>query len=254
MRKNTDDALPLRLVMPTNPALQQSAGRLMEKLRSHTTSSLWIAPGLSPELDELRDRQIELRSRIAAELADARDTEARHADEDVAWGEALKASFRPGAKTQSPPNDTRTSAVDRAAALTAIEERLWRAAEVLGETADQIVDTFRKQENQLLADQRAMSVAAAEERRELEEKLAAVRDKEFRAALMGQYIQREADDEAFARQPAPSARQAPARWTLPPDVLERPWHKVRAWAVDRAPGHASTNATDLSDLASGEAA
>lgn len=234
MTNNTDDLRQLRLVMPTTPALQRTAGRLMVKLRSFTTSSLWIAPGLSPELDALRDRQIKLRSQIAAELAAARDLTARFADEDATWKDTLKASYRPGAKTQNPPKDTRTPAVDRAAALTAVEERLWSAAEVLGETADLIVATFRKQENQLLADQRAVATEAMTERRELEEKLAAVRDKQFRAALMGQYIQREADDEAFSRQPAPTDRKAPLQWSLPTDVLERPWHRVKDWARDES--------------------
>lgn len=203
------------------------------QLHGHTSSDRWLPSGLWPELDGLRERHLKLRAQAIAEADRVRAVAEQHKREDSEHSKALAAAFREGG---SQPDDTRTPAVERAAQLAGAQERMWTAARILGEHAAEVIATIRERETEWLADLRGRVARAEEEYRQA---LAAAEEKRAQmmwVPLLGKWLQANADDQGFGRQPVPSTEQAQAQTVLHPnvarDALQRPWHRVRPWLPD----------------------
>jgi hypothetical protein len=211
---------PLPLSLPQAPSLHLKARRLGERLRGHTTSDLWLLEGLSPELDAAREEHLERRSRLAAVIREMRDLAARFSRENAEHEAKLLDAAREG---KEEPADTRTSPERRGALRIACDERYIAAMEALAETAEKVVALLKRQEPQLLIQQKQALRAAEEKRRELEAQMQAARGDVWRAEMLARWVKNQVDDGPFGRQPVQAQIVPPAQWQPRAESFERHW-------------------------------
>lgn len=231
MSKNTGNRRrsgPLLSDLPTSPdAATQMV--LTERLKGHTTSPSWLPERVWPELDALRDEQLRLRFQVTDALEALDALTARFKSEDEGHAEQLRQAHRDGAPTSS--EDRRTPAEQRVAERTAVEERLWAGVHVFAEHADRVIETIREHEDEWLADLRSRLVPAQEKRRRADALVVEAKAQEFELYRLGQWVQANADDQGFGRQPAPAPGGAPDQVSpeVLKDALERRWHRLKPW-------------------------
>lgn len=204
------------------------------RLGGHTTSEGWLPEGLSPGLDELREKHLLHRDRTAAALAALGDLASLYAEEDRTHTRRLEDAAREGARGVE---DDRTPSADRDARRKALGETLWAEVVVLAEVADEVIAYLREHEDEHLADLRGQLADAHDKREEAARLLAEADSQAWRIQRTGGWIQTTADDRrGLGRQPAPPLEAPPSR--IAPGTLthnlERPWHRAPAWKGARA--------------------
>lgn len=226
MAKLVDTGKPL--AWPARPPDGRTMTLITEKLKGFTTAANWLPEGMWPELDDLRVEQLRLRGVLVADigawhaLADGFNTE------DQKFAAELRQAYRDGFP---PPEDTRTPEAERKAQLRGIEDRLWAGAVVFAEHADLVVATIRENEGKWLADLKSRAADALEKVREAERIAAEARTAQWHVAQLGKWLQNQADDGPFGRQPVPDGstpKPATVGDHLIANALARPWSRPAA--------------------------
>jgi hypothetical protein len=217
---------PLRLPPPPT----REATRAVRRLPGHSTSPLWLAEGLHPELDELRAEHLRLRSQVAAELEALAALDADFRNEDQEHDRDLRQAQREG--SPEAVADERTPLDQRQAKRASVQERLWAGVIVMSEVAEKAIQWVREHESELLAERLSGVAALEEEERQALDAVAKARAKMWELAQYGPYIKRLAEDGPFGRQPVPVPAQPPAAFDADQArrMLDRHWSEPK-------PGH-----------------
>jgi hypothetical protein len=212
---------PLRLPPPPT----REAARALRRLGGYSTSALWLAEGLHPELDEQRGEHLRLRSQVLAELDALAALHARFLEEDEQHKSKLRQAQRDG--TVDAVEDDRTPLDQQQAERAAVEERLWAGVSILAEIAEKVIQWVREHEQELLAERLSGVAALEEEERQARDALAQARCKMWELAQYGPYVKNLADDGPFGRQPVPVPAEPPAQFDAVQArrMLERHWSK-----------------------------
>ena len=98
---------------------------------------------------------------------------------------------------------------------------------VMAEVADEIINTLREQEPDILGELRVRLGAAEEKRREAERLIAEAKWRGVDIHRLGQWLMTTSDHGPLGRQPAPRPEPMPAQFDrgLLATSLERPWHR-----------------------------
>ncbi|MDQ3355907.1 MAG: hypothetical protein M3502_04170 [Actinomycetota bacterium] len=226
--ENSRTAGPILGELPPPPNVATRLA-LTERLHGHTTSTSWLPAGLFPVLDELREEQLRLRRQVVADVEALGALDAKFKQEDAEHTEQLRQAHRDGSPASS--EDRRTPVEQRGSERAAVEERLWAGVHVFAEHADRVIEAIREHEDEWLVSLRSRLAPAREKRHRAERLLVEAREEEFRLYTLGRWLQANADDHGFGRQPVPPRGRVPDRVSPEffQDALERPWHKAKPW-------------------------
>jgi hypothetical protein len=219
-QKNTNQGL---LKLPPPPT--KEAARAVRSLAGHSTSTLWLAEGLHPELDELRAEHLRIRGQVVAELEALVALHVRFREEDEQHKSKLRQAQRAG--TVDAVDDDRTPLDQQQAERAAVEDRLWAGVSILAEVVEKAIQWVREHESELLAERLSGVAALEEEERQARDALARARSKMWELAQYGPYVKNLADDGPFGRQPVPVPAAPPAQFDAVQArrMLERHWSK-----------------------------
>lgn len=214
------------LPLPANPDSRLIA--VTQRLRGHTTSRHWLAVGLDPVVDELRERHLAQRDRLASAMADLAAAAAAFSKEDRDHEEGLLNAQRTGKHAE----DERTPDVERQQVLRDLDAVQWAAATVLAEIVQETVDRLREEEPRILGGLRAQAAEGDARIRAAQEEVRRAQEAHFVLLRTGQWIKAQVDDGPFGGQPAPVVGPVPPGVSRDAvaGALERRWHEERVSA------------------------
>jgi hypothetical protein len=200
---------------------------LQARLGSFPGWSDWLPEGLDPQLDASRAEQHRLLALVAAEAEKLRGLRQKWNDEDAGREAALREAHRRGdpvpADSRAPPHERKAAEEGPVGSITAL-------LEVLDEHAGRTIQLICELEDEVLAGLRARQPQVEAMRRDADRLMEQACAAEWELFETARWFMRSADD--VTPQPFPSRVPAPANWTMPPHVLERPWHKLKPWNAD----------------------
>lgn len=237
----TDETTTVETPTPTKmvkmlPPRSPREAKILARLQRDTTNPEWLPDEyLSPELEDLRERQRALATQMHAERAEFDRLKRLYLAEDDAYNDALENGF---AGNDGEIEDERTSDEERERTYREAQNRLWAAGAVLADVGDEVIATFRAQEaDTLLPTLVSANQAFLDREAELLREAAAVRQKRFHIQAMGRWIQTTSDDLAFGRSRHPGLVDVPrgVRVNDDPHALKRHFAKVREHGQRRPP-------------------
>ena len=208
------------LAMPSlAEAPDDEARAAMLKLSGYATSVGWLPEGLSPEVDALRAKHINLVEELGRMLAQCAQRRREIRKAITAREKVVRAAVRAG---QPPPEEQAVEITDDVD-----ESHLWATIVVLAEVVTEAISVIQASEAESLASLAEPLAEANAKVAEAQRLLAESRRDAWQVAQVAGWVLQVGDGGALARQPAPRRADPPP--TFSGDVeLSRPW-----WRRDR---------------------